>query len=204
MSVSSNSPGPRLWASQPRDFEAAQITGNKDWPATPLRHYAFKGEKTIRLTLIYLISLKRKKQGHAFHVCSGHICRIGLAYCILFLTLPVFTSIEQQLIKCKCIFCFYVKEKNTFTPSSVASRCLIERYFFSSYLIFNAIMCFHMISRRILFTKNVQKTLKMCVLDFCVSPVCMIKTFLYGFFWLVASIPNFVAEGTPDSFVFLF
>lgn len=87
--VSSNSPGPHLWASQPRDFEAA-ITGNNDWPATPLRHYAFKGEKTIRLTLIYLISLKRKKQGHAFHVCSGHICRIGLAYCILFNTACVY------------------------------------------------------------------------------------------------------------------
>lgn len=37
-----------LWAPQPRDFEAAQITGNKDWLTshlTPNTHYAFKGEE---------------------------------------------------------------------------------------------------------------------------------------------------------------
>lgn len=85
------------------------------------------------------------------------------------------TTHEMQMYQ------FYVKEKHTFTPSSVAFRCLHRTYIFFSYLIFNAIMCFHMISRRILFTKNVQKTLKMCVLNFCVSPVCMINDI---FVWL--------------------
>lgn len=65
-----------------------------------------------------------------------------------------------------------------------------------------AITCFDMISRRILFTKNVQKTLKLCVLNFEFSSMHDKDFFVWLFFFLtVASIPNFCSRSLPVSFV---
>lgn len=44
-----------------------------------------KKDKKIDLNIPHIIKAlkKKKKQGHAFYVCSGHICSIGSTYCII-------------------------------------------------------------------------------------------------------------------------
>lgn len=56
-----------------------------------------------------------RKQGHAFHVCSGNICSIVSNIMYTHLTLPVFTIIEQVTQQNANVF--FVQ---TSTPSSVA------------------------------------------------------------------------------------
>ena len=81
-----------------------------------------------------------------------------------------------------------------------------------------AIMCFDMISRRILFTKMYKNTKNVCShfffffwgfffsclffsFFFEVSPVCMIKTFLYGFFSDCHLNTKFCSRSLPIPFV---
>lgn len=42
-----------------------------------------KKDKKIDLNIPHIIKALKKKQGHAFYVCSGHICSIGSTYCII-------------------------------------------------------------------------------------------------------------------------
>lgn len=123
------------------------------------------------------------------------------------LTLPVFTIIEQVtrqnanvfpvfVFFCMCV-CVCVQ---TSTPRSVAfqmpHRTLIFLMFYPLFLLL-AILCFDIISRRILFTKCT-KTLR-CVFSifFEFSPVCMIKTFCMTFIFCHLN-TKFCSRGLPQ------
>lgn len=91
-------------------------------------------------------------------------------------------------------FLFKKKKKKYHPHQAVLNyRCLIEHSFFSLYPLFLllAIMCFDMISRRILFTKMYKNTKNL----FCFSS--MHENILYGFFFSVTSIPNFCSRCPP-------
>ena len=100
----------------------------------------------------------------------------------------------------------------TSTPSSVAfqmpHRTFIFLMLYPLFLLL-AIMCFDMISRRILFTKMYKNTKNVCsqFFFFFLSfffPVCMIKTFLYGFFSDCHLNTKFCSRSLPIPLSYLF
>lgn len=128
------------------------------------------------------------------------------------LTLPVFTIIEQVTCQNANVLFLFFFCKKTSTPSSVAfqmpHRTFIFLMLYPLFLLL-AIMCFDMISRRILFTKMYKNTKNVCSQFFFFflsffSSMHDKDIFVWLFFLTVTSIPNFVAEASPFLLSYLF